>query len=117
MAGNGLDVVKAKELLRKHVEAYDEWAAEIDRSVKWAAVFLGPMSSIQQPIEETEAPPLSECIDPSLYEGIPTAKELYQILQDKPQLYDYIISVGFLSVGPSLFFIFFALIITVISCT
>ena len=86
VAGNGLDVVKAKELLRKHVEAYDEWAAEIDRSVKWAAVLLGPMSSIQQPIEETEAPPLSECIDPSLYEGIPTAKELYQILQDKPQL-------------------------------
>ena len=67
-------------------EAYDEWAAEIDRSVKWAAVLLGPMSSIQQPIEETEAPPLSECIDPSLYEGIPTAKELYQILQDQPQL-------------------------------
>jgi hypothetical protein len=53
-------------------------------------------------------------IDPSLYEGIPTAKELCQILQDKPQLYDYINSVGFLSIGPSLFFIFFALIITVI---
>jgi hypothetical protein len=86
VTGNGLDVVKAKELLRKHVEAYDEWAAEIDRSVKWAAVLLGPMSSIQQPIEETEVPPLSECIDPSLYDGIPTAKELYQILQDKPQL-------------------------------
>lgn len=86
VAGNGLDVVKAKELLRKHVEAYDDWAAEIDRSVKLAAVLLGPMSSIQQPIEETEVPPLSECIDPSRYEGIPTAKELYQILQDKPQL-------------------------------
>ena len=86
VTGNGLDVVKAKELLRKHVEAYDEWAAELDRGVKWAAVLLGPMSSIQQPIEETEAPPLSECIDPTCFDGIPTAKELYQILQDKPQL-------------------------------
>merc|ERR1719253_1631253 len=46
---------------------------------------LGPMS-IQQPIEETEGPPLSECIDPDRYDGIPTAKELYQMLQDKPQL-------------------------------
>ena len=86
VAGNGLDVIKAKELLRKHVEAYDEWAAELDRAVKWAAVLLGPMSSIQQPIEETETPPLSECIDPARFDGIPTAKELYQILQDKPQL-------------------------------
>ena len=85
VSGNGLDVVKTKELLRKHVEAYDEWAAEIDRGVKWTAVALGPMS-IQQPIEETEIPPLSECLDPSRYDGIPTAKELYQTLQDKPQL-------------------------------
>mmetsp|Transcript_25806 Transcript_25806/g.55526 ORF Transcript_25806/g.55526 Transcript_25806/m.55526 type:complete len:2059 (-) Transcript_25806:9-6185(-) len=85
VAGNGLDVIKAKELLRKHVEAYDEWAAEIDRGVKWTAVMLGPMS-VQQPIEETEVPPLSECIDSNRYDGIPTAKELYEILQDKPQL-------------------------------
>lgn len=85
VAGNGLDVIKAKELLRKHVEAYDEWAAEIDRGVKWTALMLGPMV-VSQPIEETEVPPLSETIDPSRYDGIPTAKELYQILQDKPQL-------------------------------
>ncbi|KAL7544123.1 hypothetical protein ACHAXR_013527, partial [Thalassiosira sp. AJA248-18] len=85
VSGNGLDVIKAKELLRKHVEAYDEWAAEIDRGVKWTAVMLGPMS-IQQPIEEMEVPPLSECINPNRYDGIPTAKELYQTLQDKPQL-------------------------------
>lgn len=86
VAGNGLDVIKAKELLRKHVEAYDDWAAEIDRSVKWAAVMLGPANSINQPIEDMEVPPLSECIDPKRYEGIPTAKELYQTLQDKPML-------------------------------
>ena len=86
VAGNGLDVIKAKELLRKHVEAYDEWAAEIDRGVKWAALMLNAQSVIQ-PIEETEVPPLSECLpNPHRYDGIPTAKELYQTLQDKPQL-------------------------------
>jgi len=85
VAGNGLDVVKAKELLRKYVEAYDEWAAEIDRGVKWAAVMLGPMT-ITQPIEESKVSPLSERINPCCYDGIPTAKELYETLQDKPQL-------------------------------
>ncbi|KAL9191484.1 LOW QUALITY PROTEIN: hypothetical protein ACHAXT_001190 [Thalassiosira profunda] len=85
VAGNGLDVIKAKELLRKHVEEYDEWAAEIDRGVKWAAAALGPMA-VQQPIEETEAPPLSEYVDESRYDGIPTAKELYRTLQEKPLL-------------------------------
>ncbi|KAL7554360.1 hypothetical protein ACHAWF_017793 [Thalassiosira exigua] len=84
VAGDGLDVIKAKDLLRKHVEAYDEWAAEIDRGVKWAAVLLGP-ATIQYQIEETKAPPLCESTA-SCYEGIPTAKELYEILHDKPQL-------------------------------
>ena len=36
-AGEGLDVVKVKELLRMHLVAYDEWAPEIDRAIRWAA--------------------------------------------------------------------------------
>ena len=83
--GDGLDVLRAKDLLRKHIEAYDEWAAELDRAVKWAALMLGGVS-IQQPIEAFETPPLCECLDESVYEGIPTAKQLYQIIQDKPKL-------------------------------
>jgi len=85
VAGNGLDVVKVKELVRKHVNAYDDWAAEIDRGVKWAAVMLGPMT-VPSPFVETEVPPLTECIDSKRYAGIPTAKSLYDTLQDKPKL-------------------------------
>lgn len=85
VAGNGLDIVGVKELLRKHVEAYDEWAAEIDRGVKWAAAALGPMP-VTQPFVETEAPPLCETIPEHVYHGVPTAKLLYDTLQDKPQL-------------------------------
>ena len=85
VGGDGLDVVKVKELLRKHVEDYDEWAAEIDRAAKWCAVMLGPMT-FTQGFVECEVPPLAESIDPKRYEKIPTAKELYEILQDKPQL-------------------------------
>jgi hypothetical protein len=35
--GDGLDVVKVKELLRQNVAVYDEWAPEIDRMVRWAS--------------------------------------------------------------------------------
>eukprot|EP00957_Ditylum_brightwellii_P195162 14869709-Ditylum_brightwellii.AAC.1 len=35
-AGEGLDLVRTKELLREHVEAYETWAPEIDRAVRWA---------------------------------------------------------------------------------
>lgn len=85
VAGNGVDVVKVKELMRKHVNAYDDWAAEIDRGVKWVAVLLGPMS-VPSPFVETEVPPLCERIDSKRYAGIPTAKSLYDTLHDKPKL-------------------------------
>lgn len=85
VAGNGVDVVKVKELIRNHVSAYDDWAAEIDRGVKWAAVMLGPMT-VPSPFVETEVPPLTECIDSKRYAGIPTAKSLYDTLHDKQKL-------------------------------
>eukprot|EP00984_Skeletonema_dohrnii_P015042 scaffold6437_cov98-Skeletonema_dohrnii-CCMP3373.AAC.3 len=87
VAGNGVDVVKVKELIRKHVSKYDDWAAEIDRAVKWAAMMLGPMT-VPSPFVETEVPPLTECLDSKRYAnaGIPTAKSLYDTLHDKPKL-------------------------------
>jgi hypothetical protein len=85
VAADGLDIVGVKELLRKHVDAYDEWAAEIDRGVKWAAAALGPMPTAQ-PFVETDAPPLCETIPEHVYHGVPTAKMLYDLLQDKPNL-------------------------------
>ena len=85
VAAEGLDVVGVKELLRKHVEAYDEWSSEIDRAVKWAAMALGPMQPTQ-PFVETDAPPLCEIIPDHVYHGVPTAKTLYEMIHDKPNL-------------------------------
>ena len=36
-SGDGLDVVKVKELLRRNLAVYDEWGPEIDRLVRWAS--------------------------------------------------------------------------------
>jgi len=45
-SGNGLDVVKVKELLRKNLAIYDEWAPEIDRMVRWASGEWDPASDV-----------------------------------------------------------------------
>ncbi len=59
VSGDGLDVVKTKELLRKKLSIYEDWAPEIDRAVRWAEgkkklVFiklsLGPFSLTLQSI-------------------------------------------------------------------
>ena len=39
--GNGLNVMKTKELLRKNLSIYEDYAPEIDRGVRWAEVMLG----------------------------------------------------------------------------
>lgn len=46
--GDGLDVVTVKELLRHHLEAYDDWAPEIDRMVRWAAGTCSCSSTVQR---------------------------------------------------------------------
>lgn len=85
-SGGGLDVVKVKELLRQHAEAYDEWAPEIDRIIRWAAIMLDPMVPPQMVVEH-EVPPLSEVRrHAARFRDIPSAKELYDRIQDKPQL-------------------------------
>lgn len=86
VAGDGLDVVKVKELLRNNLEFYDDWAPEIDRGVRWAAVMLGP-SSPPLPYVENNVPPLSEVSSyAKRFQGIPSAKQVYQHVNDKLQL-------------------------------
>jgi hypothetical protein len=41
VAGDGLDVMKTKELLRKNLSIYEDYAPEIDRATRWAEVMLG----------------------------------------------------------------------------
>ena len=86
VAGNGLDVVKTKDLLRKNVEIYDEWAPEIDRAVRWIDTAVSPMDA-QKPYIDHHCPPLSEF--PSYkaqFGAIPSAREIYDRLMEKQQL-------------------------------
>lgn len=86
ISGDGLDVVKLKDLLRQNLEIYDEWAPEIDRITRWAAICFGPMP-VTQPYVEDQVTPLAELPHYAIrFESIPSASQLYETLLDKPQL-------------------------------
>lgn len=86
VAGEGLDIVKMKELLRLNLDAYDDWAPEIDRAVRWTAEMLGPMVA-KPPYVEAEVPPLSQLRQHAArFRDIPSARELYNQIHDKMQL-------------------------------
>ncbi|GAX28047.1 hypothetical protein FisN_2Hh135 [Fistulifera solaris] len=83
--GEGLDVVKVKEILRDSIDKYDEWAPEFDRAIRWMSVALGAMSAPHS-IEE-HVLPLSELpYHAEKFVGIPSASDLYSTLRDKPLL-------------------------------
>ena len=86
IAGDGLDIVKLKELLRQNLDMYDEWAPEIDRVTRWAAICFGPMP-VAQPYVEDQVTPLAELPHYAIkFESTPSASQLYETLLDKPQL-------------------------------
>ena len=86
VAGEGLDVVKTKDLLREHVEAYDDWASEFDRGVRWAALMFSAVRS-DPPYVEKDCFPLCEIkCHLSRFSGIPSARELYEQIHDKAML-------------------------------
>ncbi len=84
--GEGIDVIAVKELLRKNVPLYDEWAPEIDRAVKWVEVMLGSQEA-SKPFVENNVSPLS--LSPkyqSQFAEIPSARQLYTTLLQKQHL-------------------------------
>lgn len=84
-SGNGLDVVKVKELLRENLSVYDEWAPEIDRLVRWASVMFGAVVPALPYVEK--GVPLSQVPEYSgRFENIPSARQLYDQIHDRPQL-------------------------------
>ncbi|GMI16022.1 hypothetical protein TrLO_g2083 [Triparma laevis f. longispina] len=85
-SGEGLDVVASKELLRLHLAKYEDYAAEIDRTVRWAAMLLNP---IKPPVNyvETDVHPLSEDKNYNkLFRDIPAAKEIYTVISRDKQV-------------------------------
>lgn len=83
--GEGLDVMKSKELLRKNLSIYEDYAPEIDRATRWAEVMLGSIEAPKPLVEKLY--PLS--LDPrfkDLFADFPSAKELYRTLLDKRHL-------------------------------
>ena len=85
-AGNGLDVVAVKELLRKHVEIYDNWTPEIDRALRMLEVMFNP-TPVERFYVEDHVTPLSQLEEySSRFRSIPSAAELYEQLHDRPEL-------------------------------
>ena len=86
VAGDGLDTVIVKDLLRKHSGFYDEWAPEIDRLVRWLETMFTPFA-VPPPYVENPVTPLSEVEHYSAkFRSIPSAAELYEQLHDRPHL-------------------------------
>ena len=84
--GDGLDVVAAKDLLRRHLSQYDEWAPEIDRVLRWAAMLTGPMVISPNVAGENIVPLAEEPHHAERFKNIPTASQLYDTVLEKPQL-------------------------------
>lgn len=86
VAGNGLDVVAAKELLRKHVGIYDDWTPEIDRGVRMLEVMFNPTPAEPFYVED-HVTPLAQLNEySSRFKTIPSAAELYDQILDRPDL-------------------------------
>uniref|UniRef100_A0A7S3VB24 Uncharacterized protein n=1 Tax=Chaetoceros debilis TaxID=122233 RepID=A0A7S3VB24_9STRA len=83
--GDGLDVMKTKELLQKNLDIYENYAPEIDRATRWAETMFGSIEAPKPFVEKLG--PLS--LSPrylSLFTYYPTAKEIYDTLSEKCHL-------------------------------
>lgn len=86
VAGEGLDVVTVKELIHRHCDFYEAWTPEIDRAVRWLETMFSP-NSIPPPFVENNVTPLAQVEHYlSRFRGIPSAKELYDQVHDRPHL-------------------------------
>jgi hypothetical protein len=86
VAGNGLDVVATKELLRKYVGIYDDWAPEIDRGVRMLEVMFNPTPVEPFYVEDNVTPLAQQKEYSSRFKTIPSAAELYDQIHDRPDL-------------------------------
>jgi len=86
VAGNGLDVVTVKELLRKYASFYDDWTPEIDRGVRMLETMFNPTPVAPFYVED-HVTPLTELKEhSSRFQHIPSAAQLYDQINDRPDL-------------------------------
>jgi hypothetical protein len=86
VAGNGLDVVKVKELLRENVDLYEEWTPEIDRAIRWCETMFAPTTVPASYVEEHVTPLVEQEQYRSRFSGLPSAAEIYDQINDRPDL-------------------------------
>jgi hypothetical protein len=86
VAGNGLDAVGVKELLRQHLEFFDDWAPEIDRAVRMAETMFNPTPVAQNYVEDHVTPLVEIEQYSSRFLKIPSAGHLYEQLMDRPDV-------------------------------
>lgn len=86
VSGDGLDVVKLKDLLRNNLENYDDWAPEIDRAVRWAEVALGPTFAAHPYVEDGVIPLVEMTSYAVKFGEIPSASQLYESVLEKKQM-------------------------------
>mmetsp|Transcript_36708 Transcript_36708/g.88723 ORF Transcript_36708/g.88723 Transcript_36708/m.88723 type:complete len:2250 (+) Transcript_36708:90-6839(+) len=86
VAGNGLDVVKVKELLRENVAIYDDWTPEIDRAIRWCETMFAPTTVPASYVEENVTPLVELEQYRSRFKGLPSAAEIYAQIIDRPDL-------------------------------
>jgi len=72
--------------MRTHLIKYDEWAAEIDRAIKWAALMLNPIDP-PPAFEENDVKPLCEVEEfQDLLVNIPAASEIYKTVEENENI-------------------------------
>ena len=86
VAGDGLDVVTLKELLRHHFDHYDDWAPEIDRAVRWLETMFTVFTVPPNYVENNVTPLAEQLHYSSRFRDIPSAANLYEQIHDRPHV-------------------------------
>lgn len=86
VAGDGLDVVTLKDLLREHFEFYDDWAPEIDRGMRWLETVFTPFTVPPNYVENNVTPLAQQFHHFQRFKNLPSAAQLYEQIHDRPDL-------------------------------
>jgi hypothetical protein len=86
VAGDGLDVVTLKDLLREHFKYFDDWAPEIDRGARWLETMFTSFTVPPNYVENNVTPLAQMKNHASRFRKIPSAAQLYDQIYDRHHL-------------------------------